>query len=314
MTSPVLCAAPLPAMLVTDLVERYDARDVPAPGEAGRSEALSAAGRHARVAVTTARYGITADDLAALPALEAVVGFGAGTDAIDLEAAASRGIAVSTTPDVLTDAVADLAVGLVLDVLRGITAADRRTRAGRWPIDGPPPLARQVTGRRVGILGLGRIGQGVADRLAGFRCEIGYHNRRRHPSIPYPYLESPADLAQWCDVLVVTAPGGDTVLVDAEVLDRLGPDGVLVNVGRGSIVDEPALVAALERGGIAGAGLDVFADEPHVPEALVARDDVVLVPHIGSATVETRRRMADLVLANVDSWLRTGTLVTPLLA
>lgn len=312
MTSPVLVAAPLMPDLAAALVERHDAQVVPPPGDLARADALARLARHARVAVTTARFGLAATDLAALPALEAVVSFGVGTDALDLDAARARGVDVATTPDVLTDAVADLTVALVLDVLRGTTAADRLVRSGRWATAGPPPLARQVTGRRVGIVGLGRIGQAVSERLAGFSCPVAYHNRRPRPDVEHRWAPTIGDLAAWAEVLVVAAPGAGAPLVGAEELRRLGPDGVLVNVGRGSVVDEEALVAALLDGTIAGAGLDVFAHEPHVPTALLDLDHVVLTPHVGSATVETRKAMADLVLENVASYLEHGRLVTPL--
>lgn len=308
----VLRASPLPPALERALVERHAAVDVPAPGDSARPSALAALDARIRVAVTTARYGLGADDLEALPDLEAVVSFGAGTDALDLDLLGRRGIVVSTTPDVLTDAVADLAVGLLIDVARDVTRGDRYVRAGRWGAGRPLPLASQVTGRRVGILGLGRIGRAVAERLTGFRCEIGYHNRRRLDDVAHRYLSSAAELAEWADVLMVTAPGGGGVLVDAEVLHRLGPDGILVNVGRGSVVDESELVSVLREGRIAGAGLDVFADEPRVPSALLEMPRVVLTPHIGSATEETRQQMADLVLENVQTFLEHGRLVSPL--
>jgi lactate dehydrogenase-like 2-hydroxyacid dehydrogenase len=214
---------------------------------------------------------------------------------------------------VLTDCVADTAVGLVIDVMRRLSAGDRFVRRGEWADGRVPALARRVTGARVGILGLGRIGLAIARRLAAFDATISYHNRSERTDVPYAYAASPIELARGCDVLVVAAAGGPDSrhLVGADVLDALGPDGFLVNVARGSIVDEEALVDALEDGRIAGAGLDVFSDEPRVPAALLDRDDVVLLPHVGSGTVETRAEMVELVLANVDQFLKTGTLVTP---
>ena len=273
-------------------------------------DAVAAAG--AVVAVTSGVWGVRAEHLDRLPGLGAIVNFGVGYDSTDVAEATRRGIAVSNTPDVLTECVADTAVGLVIDVMRRLSAADRFVRRGEWE-QGVPALARRVTGARVGILGLGRIGLAIAHRLAAFDATISYHNRRERDDVDYAYADSVLDLARGCDVLVVAAAGGPQSqrLVDAEVLDALGRDGFLVNVARGSVVDEQALLAALEDGRIAGAGLDVFADEPHVPAALLDRDDVVLLPHLGSATVETRAAMTELTLANVERYLSDGTLVTP---
>jgi hypothetical protein len=264
------------------------------------------------VAVTSARGGLHAAEMDRLPGLGAIVHFGVGYDSTDVTEAARRGIAVANTPEVLTDCVADTAVGLVIDVLRGLSAADRFVRRGDWAAGATYPLTRRVTGARVGVLGLGRIGLAVAHRLAAFDARLTYHSRSPK-DVPWTYVASPVELAAGCDVLVVAAAGGpdSAGLVDAAVLAALGRDGVLVNVARGSVVDEGALVDALQRGVIAGAGLDVFADEPRVPEALLDRDDVVLLPHLASGTVETRAAMADLVLANVATFLDTGRLLTP---
>jgi lactate dehydrogenase-like 2-hydroxyacid dehydrogenase len=268
------------------------------------------------VAVTSGLFGVRGEQLDQLPGLGAVVNFGVGYDTTDVAEAARRGVVVSNTPDVLTDCVADTAVGLLIDVMRGFSAADRFVRRGEWTAGRMPPLARRVSGSRIGIVGLGRIGEAIAQRLSGFGATIGYHNRRERTDVPYAYAASVLDLARGSDVLVLAAAGGPASrhLVDAEVLDALGPDGFLVNIARGSVVDQDALVTALEQGRIAGAGLDVFADEPHVPEALLGRDDVVLLPHIGSATVETRAAMVDLALANVERFLAAGELLTPVSA
>ncbi|WP_441959761.1 2-hydroxyacid dehydrogenase [Mycolicibacterium houstonense] len=253
------------------------------------------------------------DLLAALPNLKAVVNFGVGYDNIDVDAAAARGIGVSNTPDVLDDCVADTAVGLLIDTMRRFSAADRYARAGRWAADGSYPLTQQVSGSHVGILGLGRIGGAIATRLRAFGCPISYHNRRQLPDSPYRYLGSPVELAREVRVLVVAAAGGSGTrhLVDRAVLDALGPDGYLVNIARGSVVDQDALVDALVHGRLAGAGLDVFADEPNIPSELTALDNVVLLPHVGSGTVQTRAAMEALVLQNLDGFLRSGRLVTP---
>lgn len=312
----VLRTAGLKGDLAARLVERHGALEIPA-GPAGRAALADGLAAHAdevEVLVTSGRLGLDPGVLAALPALRAVVSFGVGHDTIDLAAAAERGVVVSTTPDVLTDCVADTAVGLALDVMRGFSAADRHVRAGGWEDGRDYPLTRRLSGARVGILGLGRIGEAVARRLTAFGCPVVYHNRRAVTGSPYPRVGSVRDLAAASDLLVVAAPGGppgSAPLVGRPELEALGPDGFLVNVGRGSVVDEEALVDLLTSGGLGGAGLDVFVDEPHVPHALRDLDNVVLLPHLGSGTVETRRAMEDLVLDNVASWLAGRGLVTP---
>lgn len=246
------------------------------------------------------------------PDLRAIANFGVGYDNIDVAEAARRGIAVANTPGVLDDAVADLTLALVIDVVRRVSAGDRMVRRGEWADGTTAPLTRDLRGMTVGVLGLGRIGRAVARRLEACGTHIRYHSRHRK-DVTWPYDASPVELAAASDVLVVLTPGGAATegLVDDEVLDALGSDGYLVNVARGSVVDEPALVAALQQGRIAGAGLDVYADEPHVPEALLSMGNVVLQPHVASATVETREAMAQLVLDNVASFLERGELVTP---
>jgi lactate dehydrogenase-like 2-hydroxyacid dehydrogenase len=249
----------------------------------------------------------------ALPSLRAVVNFGVGYDTTDTATARERGILVANTPDVLTDCVADTALGLTIDLLRGLSAADRFVRRGDWAAGAGFPLMRRVSGKRVGILGLGRIGQAIATRFEAFGCPVGYHSRREVEGTSYWYAASPAELAAGVDILVVATAGGagTTHLVDRTVLEALGPDGYLVNIARGSVVDEEALVELLTSGGLAGAGLDVFAAEPHVPEALLALDNVVLLPHLGSGTVETRAAMERLVLDNLESYLADGKVLTP---
>ncbi len=307
MSSPsrVVRIGPLLPALTQSLLEDHGARSLGklTPAEAEQVE----------VAVASGRFGVDRSIMDRLPTLRAIVHFGVGVDSTDVEEARRRGIVVSNTPDVLTDCVADTAVGLVIDVMRGLSAADRFVRRGDWAAGAGFPLARRVSGTRVGILGLGRIGLAVAHRLEAFGTTITYHSRSEKPGVAYGYAASPRELAAACDVLVVTASGGPESehLVDAEVLDALGPDGFLVNVARGSVVDERALVKALTDGRLAGAGLDVFVDEPRVPVELLECDDVVLLPHLASGTVETRNAMAALVLENLESFLRDGSLVTP---
>ncbi|GAA2363583.1 2-hydroxyacid dehydrogenase [Streptomyces cuspidosporus] len=264
-------------------------------------------------AVTSARIGVSNDLMDALPALRAIVHFGVGYETTDVTRARARGIDVSNTPDVLTDCVADLAVGALIDVMRRLSAADRFVRRGAWQEGAAFRLSAKVSGKRVGILGLGRIGRAIARRLEGFGTELLYCSRTPAEDVSYRRVASPAALAAECDVLVVAVSAGGTTqgLVSAEVLDALGPAGYLVNVSRGSVIDEPALVKALVDGRIAGAALDVFADEPHVPEALLDLDTVVLLPHIASATHETREAMGELAFRNLHRFMTEGTLVTP---
>lgn len=306
----VLQVGPLKPSLAQTLSETYGARQLPEePAE--REAFLAAHGGEVTAVVTSGRSGVDATLMDALPHLGAVVNFGVGYDTTDVDAAAARGVGVSNTPDVLTDCVADTAVGLMIDAMRQFSAADRYVRAGKWPA-GNYPLTHQVSNRRVGIIGLGRIGSAIAKRLNAFGCTISYHNRTEKPESPYAYVESPVALARAVDVLVVAAAGGSGTrqLVDAEVIDALGQSGYLINIARGSVVDEVALVDALTNGRLAGAGLDVFADEPNVPDALLALDNVVLLPHVGSGTVETRAAMERLTLDNLDEFLANGRLVT----
>ena len=306
----VLQVGPVLPWLAEALRERYDVELL--PGGEEREQFLEDRGPGFEAVVTTARIGVDAELMRRLPALQVIVHFGVGYDLTDVGEARSRGIAVSNTPDVLTESVADLAVAAMLDVMRRVAAADRFVRRGEWST-GAFPLTTEVGGKRVGILGLGRIGQAVARRLAGFGVDIAYHSRNEVAGVAYPRLGSPQELAEWCDVMVVTTAGGSSTagLVSAEVLAALGRDGYLVNVSRGTVVDEQALVAAVVDGTIAGAALDVFVDEPNVPAELLALENVLLLPHIASATRETRRAMAQLVLDNLAQFLREGTLVTP---
>ncbi len=265
--------------------------------------------------VTSAGVGVTADMLARLPRLRAISSFGVGLDKLDLAAAQARGIAVGYTPDVLNDCVADLAMALMLDVGRRISEADRFVRRGGWTTPGAKsfPLARKVSGAKLGIVGLGRIGQTIARRAAGFEMDIRYHSRRPVAGVAWAHEPSLIELARWCDYLVVITAGGAATrhLVNDAVLDALGPRGFVINVARGSVIDEAALVRALADRRIAGAGLDVFENEPNVPRALFELDNVVLLPHIASGTEETRQAMADRVFDNLQGFFRDGRMVSP---
>ncbi len=254
--------------------------------------------------VTSAPVGVPAAWLTQLPALKVVSSFGVGLDRLPLDAARASGLPVGYTPDVLNDCVADLAMGLLIDGARRIAAADRFVRRGDW-LNGRYPLTTRVSGKRLGIVGLGRIGQAVARRAAGFDMAIAYTNRRPAEGVAWRHEPSVTALAQWADFLVLTVAGGAGTrhLVNAEVLRALGPKGLLVNVARGSVVDEAALVASLQSGELGGAALDVFDDEPRVPAELLAMENVVLAPHMASGTHDTRQAMADLCLANLRAGL-----------
>jgi lactate dehydrogenase-like 2-hydroxyacid dehydrogenase len=247
-----------------------------------------------------------------LPNLKLVSVFGVGYDGIDAKAAVERGVMVTHTPGVLSDDVADLAMGLVLAVSRQIVQADQHVRRGRWP-QGPMPLGRKVSGSRMGIVGLGRIGAAIARRALAFDMSVAYTARTEKPGSGYQFYPTAEQLAAAVDFLVVITPGGQGTrhLINGAVLSALGPKGYLINVARGSVVDELALIEALQAGRIAGAGLDVFSAEPHVPEALWGMPNVVLTPHMASATDQTRRDMADLAFANMQAGVAGRPLLTP---
>jgi lactate dehydrogenase-like 2-hydroxyacid dehydrogenase len=282
------------------------------PDDSTRTAFLAEYGA-AVTAVVDVGPGIDADLMNALPNLGAIVHQGAGYDTIDVDAARRLGIGVSTTPDVLNNTVADTAVGLMLATMRGLCTADRFVREGLWHVNGRYPMGRDLSGSRVGILGLGRIGSAIAQRLVGFDCAIAYHSRRRVPGAAFQYVASPVELAESVDVLVVATVGGPGTkhLVSRAVLEALGPYGYVINIARGSVVDQDALVELLVAGRLAGAGLDVFSDEPYVPTELCGLDNVVLLPHIGGATVRSLSMMRELVLRNLDQYLTHGTLITP---
>ncbi len=256
-----------------------------------------------RGVVTNGIAGIRGELIRRLPALEIIAVLGVGVDSVDLETAKGQGVHVTNTPDVLTVGVAELAMAILLDVGRKITWNDRYLRAGRWPKEGDPPLSSSLAGRTLGVLGMGRIGQAIAERAKVFGMDIIYGGPHRKADLSYDYHSDPVALARAADVLMVSCKGGAETagLVNADVIDAVGPDGWLINVSRGSVVDQPALIDALKSGRLGAAGLDVFAKEPEVPEALIAMENVVLQPHQGSACVETRDAMGDLVLANLSA-------------
>jgi len=256
-----------------------------------------------RVAVTNTTRGFGNEEFALFPRLELVAFFGPYVELIDLAAAKARGVVVTSTPDSTAEPVADLTMGLIVAVMRRINEADRFIRAGKWPA-GVFPSGRDVHGKTLGIVGLGRIGRELAKRAAAFDMRVCYHGRRRQEGVAYPYFADLEDMACESDCLAVTCPSTPATrnLIDARILDALGAEGYLVNVARGAVVDEPALIAALAAGRIAGAGLDVFRDEPQVPAALMRMDNVVLAPHIGTSTREVREERSRKLLTDLRAF------------
>ncbi len=273
---------------------------------------LAEVGPRVRAIATDGGLGASAEMMAAMPGLEIVSCYGVGYDAIDIGYAREHDVIVTNTPGVLNDCVADLALALMLAVFRRIPQADRYVRGGKW-LQANHPLCRKFSGTKLGIIGLGRIGKTIARRAEAFDVEISYHGRHEQPDQPYRYYADLVEMARDVDTLCVITPGGAATrhMVNRAVMEALGPDGVLINVARGSVVDEAALVACLESGALGGAGLDVFEAEPQVPEALFAMDNVVLQPHMGSATHETRRAMGDLVVDNLAAHFAGKPALTP---
>ena len=246
--------------------------------------------------------GVSAELMGKLPNLEIIAGFGVGYDNIDTKAAKAANIRVTNTPNVLNDAVAELTIGLMISLARRIPQGDQFVRQGKW-LNGGMGLFSELTGKTVGILGLGRIGKEIATRAQAMKMRVVYTGRKRQPSEPHIFYDKLTEMARDCDWLVIIAPGGKSTdgIVSREVLEALGPTGMLVNVARGTLVDEPALLELLENGGLGGAALDVFENEPSVPEAFFALENVVLSPHQGSATHQTRDAMGALLVANLDA-------------
>jgi hydroxypyruvate reductase len=306
----ILYAGRLPPALLERLGARFELLTLPADA-AERAAFLAQHGGRVRGVATSAAVGIDAAVVAALPELQVISSFGVGLDKLPLALAAERGIAVGYTPDVLNDCVADLAFALLLDVARRVAESDRFVRRGDW-LRGAFPLARKVSGAKLGIVGMGRIGRTIAQRSTGFEMDVRYHSRRPVADVAWAHEPELQALAAWADYLVVITAGGPETrhLIDARIIDALGPDGMLINVARGSVVDEAALIEALQQGRLGGAGLDVFADEPNVPAALLACERVVLTPHTASATQETRQAMADRVFDNLDTWFSRGRLIS----
>lgn len=298
----ILQALRLLPWLEAQLAQDYEVVHLPAEPQA-RQQFLKEQGADFGLLVTSAAHGIGNDVLEALPKLRMISSFGVGLDKFDLGYIGQRGMALGYTPDVLNDCVADQAFGLMLDIGRRLSQADRYVRAGQWGAPGAPafPLGFKVSGARLGIVGLGRIGSTIARRASGFDMDVRYHSRKPVADQPWTYEPSLHELARWSDFLVVITSGGAGThhLIDQSVLDALGPQGFLINVSRGSVVHEAALLSALQDKRIGGAALDVFEREPHVPSDFYSLDNVVMVPHIASATVQTRQAMAQRVLDNL---------------
>ena len=264
---------------------------------------LAQHGDRIKAIVTSGALGASSEVIGKLPNLEAIFSFGVGYDSIAVDAARDRGIVVTNTPAVLDDCVADTAMALTLDVMRRYSEADRFVRAGKWT-QGKFSLAIKIGGKKIGIVGLGNIGESIAKRAAAFDMHVLYHNRKPKPGVAYQYYADLDAMITDCDVLVLAVPGGKSTegLIDAKRIDLLGSKGFLVNIARGSVVDQSALIQALSDGRIAGAGLDVYEDEPNVPQALIDLHNVVLLPHLASGTHETRQAMGDLVWSNIQAY------------
>ncbi len=290
----------------TYTLHRYDEAD-------DRDAMLDDVGSQIRAVVTMGFRDFTREMLEKMPNLE-IVGVGSvGYDAIDVESCQAQNVSVTNTPDVLTSDVADLAMALTFDTLRGLSRGERYVREGRWRDEGQMELTTTVTAKKMGIIGYGRIGKAIAVRAEAFEMTVSYHGRRKQMDVSAPYYDDPVALARDCDVLMLACPGGDKTrnLVSREVLEALGPDGYLVNISRGSVVDEPVLLEFLQQQKIAGAALDVFFNEPKIDESFFTLDNVVLQPHCASATVETRGAMSQLVVDNLAAHFAGKSLLTP---
>jgi hydroxypyruvate reductase len=304
MPDKVLIYSRFPKAMMVRIGQHFDLMDAAGkpPAEVFSADDLSGV----RALITAGGTPLGAAVLDRLPSLRAIVCYGTGYDGVDLAAAAQRKIAVGHSPAANAAAVADLAVTLMLAVTRRLLPADEYVRSGNWAAAKPSPLLRPQPGnpgRRVGVYGMGEIGRKIAARVAAFESEVGYFSHRQH-DVPYRYLPSLEALAEWCSVLMIAVrAGADTHhAVNAAILQKLGKDGYVVNISRGSVIDEAALVAALSDNRIAGAGLDVFEKEPHAPDALTAFPSVVLTPHVGGHTIESHIAMQDCVIANLEAF------------
>jgi hydroxypyruvate reductase len=304
MPEKVLVYSRFPKALMLRIGERFDLMDAAGkpPNEVFSADQLSGI----RAMITAGGTPLGADMMELMPKLAAIVCYGTGYDGVDLAAAAARNIAVGHSPGANAASVADIAVTLMLAAVRRLPVADHYVRSGDWVAEKPSPMMRPqagMRGRKVGVYGMGEIGRKIAARVASFETEVGYFSRSRH-DVPYQYFPTLEALAEWCSVLMIAVrAGADTHhIVDADILRKLGKDGYVVNISRGSVIDQQALISALSDQAIAGAGLDVFAREPHPPDALTALTNVVLTPHIGGHTLESHVAMQDCVIANLEAY------------
>lgn len=306
----ILLAGPYPQWDMVDLEDRYVVHKL---YEATDREAfVKDVGGNVRAIATRGELGASAELMQSLPKLEVVSVYGVGTDAVNLAHARENGIRVTNTPDVLTEDVADMAIALLLSAARLIPHGDAFVRSGLWGKTAMP-LVTRVSGKRVGVVGMGRIGQALAHRAAGFGCDIRYFSRNPQPKVSFAREPDLIALASWAEFLIVIVPGGDATkdIINRKVLEALGPEGILINVSRGSTVDEEALITALQHRSIKAAGLDVFYNEPTIDLRFLELDNVVLQPHHGSGTVETRRAMGQLVRDNLAAHFAGKSLPTP---
>jgi hydroxypyruvate reductase len=303
MPEKVLVYSRFPKSLMQRIGERFDLLD--AGGKPAHEVFATEELATIRAMITAGSTPLGGEMMDRMPKLGAIVCYGTGFDGIDLKAAASRGIAVGHSPGANASSVADIAITLTLGAVRRLVVADGYVRSGDWAAAKPSPMMRPqqgMRGRKVGVYGMGAIGRKIADRAAAFEAEVGYFSRGRH-DVPYQYFPSLEELAEWCSVLVIAVRAGPETnhVVNADILKRLGADGYVVNIARGSVIDEAALVAALKSGVIGGAGLDVYAREPNPPGELTALANVVLTPHIGGHTLESHQAMQDCVIANLSA-------------
>jgi lactate dehydrogenase-like 2-hydroxyacid dehydrogenase len=311
MKQPLIITGPMYPPTLAELEQTYDAHRL---WTAPDKDALIASMADKITAVASSNSGgINGAVMAKLPKLKTIAHFGVGYDTVDVDAARSRKIAVTNTPDVLTEEVADLAFALVLSAVRRVPQGDKFVRDGKW-LKGAMPLTDSVQGKTCGIVGMGRIGRAIAKRALAFNLKIAYQGPNKKSDVPWTYFKDPVELAKEADIVIIACPGGEATrgLFNRAAIEALGPKGTLVNIARGTVIDETAMLEALQSGKLGSAGLDVFVDEPRVPEGFLALDNVVLQPHVGSATHQTRKAMGQLVIDNLAAHFAGKPLVTPI--